>query len=309
MEHGVYLCGWSRSSEGFSLWVKARPHIRGEAATYPEAEELLIEAIQNAGGAMQAVLEFEPPLPKSELEAKYANPEVYLIGGDDRFETDSPRGVPFETAEEREDRFKWVDSFFESPICRKCAFAASPRSARSLFLEYVPRRYDGAFGHIGHEGTTTIQIFSDEFLDLLTTEERGRPQLRSVTGKGRARKFYELVGPVGPPLVAVAGMKISGWRCTACDHRTWRYWIEGMSINSFIAKTDLPPSLSGVFTVGRPPEVELAATAARWEELVGKKGTRGFVSSLLGVVPDHEVVRHPDLPTYEERLQESRFGA
>jgi hypothetical protein len=304
MEHGIYICSWSRSTDGFALWLTERPHIRGEAVTYAEAEKLLIQAIQDAGGAMQAVLEFVPPLPKSDLETKYTNPELYLIGGDDRFETDSPRAVAFETAEEREGRFKWADSFFESPICRKCAFAASRRGARPLFMEYVPRRYDGAFGNVGHEGTTSLQILSEEFLDLLTTDERGRLRLQAVTGKGRASKFYELVGPTGPPLVAVAGMKISGWRCTACDHRTWGYWIKGISINSFVAKTDLPPSLRGVFTIGGPPEVQLAVTATRWKGLVGKRGTRGFVSRLLGVVPDHELDRHPELPTYEEELQE-----
>ncbi len=212
MEHGIYICIWSLSTDGFTLWVREHPHIRGEAATYPEAEEHLIKAIQDA--------------------------------------------------------------------------------------------YDGAFGHVGHDGNSTHQILSDEFLGMLTTDERNSLKLQSVTGKGRARNFYELVGPMGPPLVAVAGMKISGWRCTSCDHRIWGYWVEGMSINSFIAKSDLPPNLCGVFTIGGPPEVKLAVTATRWKELVGKRGTRGFVSRLLGVVPDHELVRHPELPTIKERLQE-----
>ena len=304
MEHGVYICTWSRSSDGFALWLTARSQIRGEAASYAEAEKLFIQAIQDAGGAMQAVLEFVPPLPKSDLEAKYTNPEIYLIVGDDRFETDSPRPIPFETREEREERLKWADAFFETPICRKCASAASRRSARPLFLEYVPRRYDGAFGHVGHDGTSSLEILSEEFLDLLTSDERGRLELLAVTGKGRASKFYELVGPMGPPLVAVAGMKVSGWRCTECNHQTWGYWIEGMRINSFIAKADLPPSLLGVFTIGVPPEVRLAVTGARRKELVGKKGTRGFVSRLLGVVPDYELVRHPELPMYGENLNE-----
>jgi len=77
-----------------------------------------------------------------------------------------------------------------------------------------------------------------------------------------------------------------------------------MSIDSFIAGSDLAPSLNGVFTVGDSPEVKLAVTAARWKELVGRKGTRGFVSRLLGVVPDREVVRDPELPSYDERLRE-----
>ena len=145
------------------------------------------------------------------------------------------------------------------------------KNRTALVLKYVPRWYDGAFGHVGHEGTT-LQILSEEFLDIITTDERERLQLQSVTGKGRARTFYELVGPMGPPLVAVAGMKISGWRCTACDHRTWGYWVEGMSINSFVAKADLPSSLYGVFTVGNPPEVQLAVTAHKMERTGWQEG-------------------------------------
>jgi hypothetical protein len=80
-----------------------------------------------------------------------------------------------------------------------------------------------------------------------------------------------------------------------------------MAISSFVARSDLPASLAGVFTVGVFPEIELAATASRWKELLGRKGTRGFASQSLGVLPDHEAVRRPDLPTYEELLRESRL--
>ena len=213
-----------------------------------------------------------PPLPKSDLETKYTKPELYLIGGDDTFETDSPRRVPFETPEEREDRLKFADSFFELPVCRECAFATGRRNARTLIMKFVPRRLDGAFGYVGHEGTNSLQILSEQFLDLLTKNERGLLQLQPVAGRGSARKFYELVGPIGPPLVAVAGMKTSGWRCTACDHRTCGYWIAGMSINSFIARTDFPASPHGVFTVGRSPDVQLAVTSARWERACWQEG-------------------------------------
>jgi len=306
MEHGVYVCGWDRSESGFTAWVKSRPEIRGEGLTYADAEQRLIKAIQSAGGAMQAVLEFDPPLPKSELESKYANPELYLIGGDDRFDSDAPRGRPFETAEERDERLRWTDAFFQSPVCRNCAFASSPRSAKLLRLQYLPRRYDGAFGSAGHEGATTIEVLSDEFLSLLTPEERTYLDVRPVTRKGRGRNFYELAGPPGVPFVAVAGLPISGWRCEACGHRSWGYWIEGMAIHSFIARSSLPRPLSSIFTVGTPPEIHLCATAERWQQLVGQQGTRGFVSELLGVVSEQEVVRFPELPSYEERSRADR---
>jgi hypothetical protein len=306
MEHGVYICTWTRSAAGYGLSMKSRPQIRADAPTYAEAEERLIEAIQNAGGAMHAVLEFDPPLPKSILEEKYSSPEIYLIGGDDRFETDAPRWRWSESAQEIEERLCWLDAFYEKPVCRKCKYTFGRRNDKVPTLTYAPSKYDGAFGSFGTDGGPNHQIVSEEFLALLTADEKRSLVFQPTIRKGR-KKFYELIGPEGPPHVGVAGMKISGWRCSKCDHRTWGYWIDGMAIHSFVARSDLPASLPGVFAVGVSPEIQLAVTASRWRELVGCKGTRGFASRPLGVVPNHEAVRRPVLPTYEEGLRE-RLG-
>ena len=299
MEHAVYICTWSRSPDGFSLWVKAQPRIHASAPTYDEAEGRLIEAIQHAGGAMQAVLEFDPPLPKSKLDEKYSSPEIYLICGDDRFETDAPRRKAFETSTEVEERLRWLDTFYEKPVCRECQYSFGRRSDKPITLTYAGK-YDGAFGSIGGGISPGHYIVSEEFIGLLTEEEKRRLEFQPTIRKG-GRKFFELVGPEGPPFVAVAGMKISGWRCAQCDRGEWGYWIEGMEIHSFVAKSDVQDSIHGVFAVGTFPEVELAIAGARWKEMLGRKGTRGFVSRPLGVVPDHEVVPCPELPMREDQ--------
>ena len=300
MEHAVYLCTWSSSPNGCVLWVKARPNVRGEGRTFDEAEEELLDAIRASGGAMQAVLEFEPAPPKSTLDEKYTTPELYVIGGDDRFETDAPRRLPFESAEDTAERFRWSDAFYQSPLCRQCGNVSSARSEKPLTLTFAPPRADGAFGYVSSDAGPTHQIYSQEFLAALTEGEKRGLIFRPTIRKGR-RKFYELIGPEGPPHVAVDGLHCTGWRCTECDYHTWGYFIYGLSVNRFVARSDLPEPLPGVFTVGRSPEIELAVTAERWKELVGHKGTRGFVSRPLGVVPDREVIRRPELPTQEER--------
>ena len=305
MEHGVYICSWSRSSDGFTLWVKSRSQIRASAPTYADAEERLIEAIQDAGGAMQAVMEFDPPLPKSTLEEKYCNPEIYLIGGDERFETDAPQWKWSVSLDEIAERLCWLDAFYNLPVCRKCKYTSGRRNDKPMTLTYAGK-YDGAFGSFGTDGGPNHQLVSEEFLALLKPDEKRKLEFQTTVRKGR-KKFYELVGPEGPPHVAITGVKVSGWRCTQCDHRTWGYWVEGMAINSFVARSDLPPHLDGVFTVGAFPEIELAVTASRWKEMVGQKGTRGFASRQVGVVPDHEVVRRPELSTAEQQLEESRL--
>ena len=305
MEHAVYICSWSRSSDGFTLWVKSQPQMCASAPTFTAAEERLIEAIQDADGAMQAVMEFDPPLPKSTLEEKYSSPEIYLIGGDDRFETDAPRWKWSESRQEVEERLRWLDAFYDQPVCRKCKYTSGRRNDKPVTLTYAGK-YDGAFGRFGTDGGPSHQLVSEDFLALLGPNEKRSLEFQPTVRKGR-KKFYELVGPEGPPHVAIAGVKINGWRCTQCDHRTWGYWVEGMAISSFVARSDLPPHLSGVFTVGAFPEIELAVTASRWRGMLGQKGTRGFSSRQVGVVPDHDVVRCPELPTAEQQQEESRL--
>lgn len=70
MEHdvNVYVCRWSESDDGFKLWVKSRPRVRGYGSTYAEAEQSLLEALWDKGGAIPAVLEYIPPLPKYEFQ-------------------------------------------------------------------------------------------------------------------------------------------------------------------------------------------------------------------------------------------------
>lgn len=281
---------------GYQLWVRNQDHIRSAGATIPEALDRLVEAIRNAGGAIHAVLEFDPPLPKSSLEAKYSQPEIYLIGGDDRFETDSPKRRPFETPDELAERLENADSYFQAPVCRNCRNATSLRSDKSLSVTYLPEGHDGAFGRVAHDVFTTIQIVSNEFLSLLSREEKDGLNLRPVHCDTNVGDFYEVLGPQGPPLVAVSDLEVNGWRCSLCAHREWGYWIDGFSIHSFIARADLPEHARGVFTVGSLPKIQLAITSQRWRDLAGRHGTRGFATSLLGVVPENEVIRFPDLP-------------
>jgi hypothetical protein len=132
---------------------------------------------------------------------------------------------------------------------------------------------------------------------LLSSEERKQLQLQLVDRPKRSRKqFFELIGPSGPPIVAVASRKACGWRCEACGARVFGYdYSQDTDIDTFIAGSDLPQPVPQVFTVGIQPNVRFCVTADRWVSLVGLPGTRGLVSRPVGVVPDEEVIRNPDL--------------
>lgn len=308
MEHEVYLCGWSKIADDFRLWLKAKPEVSASAASYERAEEEFLDAIRANGGAMQAVLEFDPPLPKTELESSYASPEIYLVCGDDRFQTDAPRSIAFERPDEREARFKWQDQFFTTPVCRHCARATGLRNDLPLSMNYVPSRADGAFGYVGHEAGTRIEIVSDEFLSVLLPEERASMELRAVMRRGKGRAFYEIAGPAGAPFVGIPHLGLRGWRCEHCGSGVWGHWQRGLAMHEFVAGDDLPTTSLGIFTVGTPPEVRLCMTGARWRELIGKIGVRGFASHPIGAVRHRNFTRRPELPTKEQARNATGFG-
>ena len=132
---------------------------------------------------------------------------------------------------------------------------------------------------------------------LLTSAERAGLQFQPVERPKRARKqYFELIGPSGPPLVAAAGLPLGGWRCPDCGYQTFSVnYSPELTFRDFIARSDLPQPLPSVFTVGVQPNVQLCVTEERWAELRGRRGTRRFVSSPLGVVSDDELVRSPEL--------------
>lgn len=300
MEQNVYICTWKKSNGVFALSVTSRPHICASAPTFSEAEDRLVDAIQRSGGALHAVLEFAPRRPASDFDARFLDPEILLICGDDRFETDAPRRTPFEDPRQLEERLKRLDAFYEAPVCRHCSHTVARRTDKRIKLTYAPVKFDGAFGTLGYDGGPNHQLVSEQFLSILTPEEKGRLEFRPAERK-RGRNFFELVGPAGPRFVAVAGMIAHGWSCPTCGHCKWGHSHEAGSIDCFIARADLQPQLAGLFTVGGFPEIELCVTASRWDELVGKAGTRGFVSRPLGVVPEDAVEHRPQLRRLDSR--------
>lgn len=250
---------------------------------------------------MHAVIEYVRPLPKNSLESLYATPEIYSVTGDAQFETViGHRGN--ETSQEKRARLEWQKNLFEGGCCHKCGHGFGPRTNLPLEVEYIDSRFDGAFGFRGQNNWAVL--VSAEFLDLLTDAERHYLGLKPVIlPKRYRRRYFEVTGPEGQAFVSVSRFKAGGWRCDACDYSTWGYWVQEMSIRNFIAKQDLPTLLSSVFTVGRHPEIHLCMTAERWRGLVGKKGTRGFTSNLIGVASEHEVQRVMSLGTVDEQLE------
>ncbi|MBI4500558.1 MAG: hypothetical protein HY700_05295 [Gemmatimonadetes bacterium] len=118
--------------------------------------------------------------------------------------------------------------------------------------------------------------------------------------------FNELIAStVHVAEVGVRGVpsKFGGWRCRACgfvDIGMYYFLDTAHSPHNWISVEDLPPRLPTCFTIGKGKGLTLGFSRERWEGLVGKAGTRGLVSSEIGVV-DADRVQHPtDLPFLDD---------
>lgn len=298
MGNHVYICGWSTNNGTFDLWVKAHPNIRGTGESYDHAQEALQDAIVDSGGAKQATFEFVPPLPTSDFDLAYSTPQLYLISGDEGFDADEPRSRSFETDAQRCNRLTWFDDFFQGGICKDCLGPQGPRSSRRLEISSTGNSYDGGFTVFSG---AMPRIFSGNFLDILSEQEKSLLDIREIQQAGKTRKkYFELVGPSGPPTVALAGVEVGGWQCEKCGYKTFSYQAEDSAISDFVSMDDLPSPLSEVFTVGIAPKIMLCMTGERWASIVGQIGTSGITSSPLGVAPASKVVRNPQLVTRQE---------
>jgi len=154
---------------------------------------------------------------------------------------------------------------------------------------------------------SSVYLFSEHFLELLTDDERTRLHFRHVARPPRSRRtFYELIGPPGIPYVGVHGYDAEGLRCKSCGRATGSYLhgteplFRDNDIRSFVCRDDLPNPLPDLFVVGGADEPILCVTRARWDQMRQSKSVTGILATRLGVVPASECDRDPRLPTGEK---------
>lgn len=280
-EEGIFQCSWRQIPNGFELWVQRHPTLRVDGSVFSEAEERLKEVIYASGLATHAVFEFTPLRPLTELERSFTFPRLLNIYGDTGFEL---------IGDQRQN----PNELFMGGYCKRCNTALGSRNDTPAILQYAG---DGEHGGMAF-ARSHLYFYSEEFLGLLTAEERGALKFRqAIRASKRGRAFHELVGPAGLREVAIAGCPLEGWTCSKCGTSCFGSRLEGTSFTSFVAREDLPEPLPSVFTIFTPGiGIQLCMTAARWAQLVGKRESKGLISSDVGVVDSLLVVRAPKLP-------------
>lgn len=293
-EEGFYICSWKKTKKGYEIWVVNKPKWKAEAKTFEEAEEELISVITcDPRGPCNPVWDYDKPAPKKKAEAAFSNPDLVIVesNGFAELAEQAPPGVT-EHIEDAE------NSYYRSPVCEECGYSSTPRSEKHLFADSVDSGYDVINGRFCGS-SNSFALFSSDFLELLTVDEKESLQFRPVLRKKSAKKkFFELVGPAGLDQVGANDVNPSGWECSKCKFQCYGYWSPQFSIWYFVAAEDLPDPLPTVFTFGAPSDLRLCMPMARWQQIVGKPGARGVMSSQLGVVPTKLLQRRPKLPLH-----------
>jgi hypothetical protein len=290
-EGETYLCEWKKTGKEFRVSVIATPDWRASDASFEEAEGELLNVIEQATGDLRPNCEYEPERPKGVIQAKYEGCGIVAVSG----------------ANDAEDFIGNPEELFSGGVCPVCKSGFGARTEVPLKIStQLPANSDGAFVRVRVAGpfvSFSIEIFSSEFLNALSTEERARFKWLPVEGAKKTKKvFFE---PVSQPLankVMPKGLfqekdrlQSDGIYCQKCQRRELRGIPQGGGIYTFLCADDLPAALPSCFQVGQAAALEFCMTKNRWSDLVGKSGTRRIMSRQVGIVKMDWVNPNPKL--------------
>ena len=286
MEGRVFVCSWKKVGNRYRVWVKKRPKLAAEAETFQAADEKLYEVILRATDDGENTREYVPPF---QHDAGGAPARIVWVAGNTVSHVKDPTGT-----------------LYAGVRCPRCGNSRGERTDAPLVLQEIESGYDGVVASI-HEGRYakgSRPVFSEQFIALLTPEERERFTWRKVERSRRAKKaYYEIVAStIDVPLVGVRGLRDQGGgRCETCGWFSLPFYnVSGGGPHHFVCSADLPDPVPSCFAAVEGRTSKLCFTIERWGELVGRPGARGLTSDDIGVLAPERCDREPDVPTLSQ---------
>lgn len=280
-EGHVYHCAWETSGGMYRVWVKDRPAIAAEGGTFEEADEQLYDAITEATGDGENIKEYDPPSPLLHESGVALVKRLALVW---------PVRKTFIVN---------ADELYEGGLCSRCKMPLGSRTAVVLAVESLSARADGMTARLKLPSKgIAIEVYSEEFLGLLTKAERTKQQWRPITStRKRKRAFFELLASKRCiPFVALENIGVTLMTCETCGRkRPPLYSFFPPTPSRFVSSADIPRRQASILCVGGT-EPRLAATAKRWATMVGRTGSRELASSDVGVVDPDAIDANPEYP-------------
>jgi hypothetical protein len=281
-EGNVYLCSWSKKRGEFKITLKADRHITVTSDSFGGAEELMWELLCEKFGDGEAVIEYDKSLPKTQFAEYFGKPEILCISGNGSV-----------------GRMLGSPELYSGGYCKKCQRPLGQRNKQSAGFASLPSA-DGAVVFEGYVGN----LFSEDFLSLLSVEEQARLSFLPVIGPDKSRKnFFELVGKPSASHVGIPSFPGRlNKRCDACGKLRSHLYLYRNELFQFVALRDLPEPIPSVFVIGDEIECSLCMTRERYQKIIGKKGSKDIVSRQIWVVSDDKFVRRSEDESYPEEF-------
>jgi hypothetical protein len=291
-EGRLHKCEVTEGPDGFTMFVKSRPHVRSQGKTWDGAFEGLIDAICEKLGDGEAQVTFGGLVPTAAADRPWVHPGyAHALANGDCF-------------------VRWnTDAQFPDGICGLCGKPHGERN-RTPFVAW--RGGDGDYCSPWYESERRMTMwmrigfwplfFSEPLFDLLNDRERAEFDWLPVQMPPRCRKKYvECIPRKVIPLVAHRQWECDWLRCDECGRGNPRCSPLGnmadfhtMRIDDWIAASSVPRQPSLPFAIGIPAKYYLVFPITRAQELSRSKPSRGLALFHLGVIPDDEV--HPSPP-------------
>lgn len=282
-EGNVYLCQWEKRGRVLTLRLKRDPRVKASGSNLQSAEERMWERLCEEYGDGEAVLEYETPPPQKWacFASRYGGIDLVTVTGNDSMGT---------LTNERE--------LHPKGYCRDCQMPLETAPGAVPEFNRVPSS-DGAVEQ------SLGRFYSEEFLSLLSSEERAALTLVPVHGpKGSRKSFFHLGGEPAVNYVGVPGFEgLVNHQCGRCERLLGICYLRNCEFFEFIARNDLSRPTPAVFTAGWPGDVSLIMTRRRYARMIGKRGMRNIRSSRLWVVPDDQFVRQIDSRSHPPELR------
>ncbi|MBI2407829.1 MAG: hypothetical protein HYV19_05990, partial [Gemmatimonadetes bacterium] len=261
------ICSWSHDGERYRVWVRNRPTVCAEHASFEEADIALADAICLAFGDGEGIHEYDRSRPGATDLPGLVTVVASVVGNG------------FGTEQN-------LDDLYAGGWCPRCLTARGARTAAPLRLSGIDGSSDG-----GMCSRSRIVYFSEGFLDLLVPAERDACEWRRIDRPRRTKKvYYELVGsrvalreavlsPLAEELwhinlAAAAGDLLPPQFCELCGWESpsqYTFRPRGFPL-CYVDVAAVPEPVPAAFTVGW----YLCLSLPRWRAMLGKPGARGI---------------------------------
>lgn len=277
MEGRVYSCSWSKGDGKFRTWVVSDPRLVAEAASSQAADEQLWSVICEKFGDGENVREYQPPFPPQSEEECYLADNLSTLVGNSNAEKLGP-----------------INPLFVAGRCSECGAGLGGRTDVPLTVGLIESGFDSTFIILSG---VSFYLYSEDFLSLLTTEERSRFSWQPVRRTQKSKKaFFECRGINEVPFVTIRHKGMEGWQCGECGHRTFGVSRREFRFRLAVSESSVSRPLPSCFSVGPVIGAQVCVTRERWMSMRGKPGARGIVLSSVGVVPPADADQRPNLP-------------